>query len=89
MQVEESGELLRKRLSRRPDFNVHDAFSTLDRDANGYLSRAEFSHLLAESGFYATEAEITLLMNRYDTNRNGRVSYAEFMEEIIPKSQKH
>lgn len=81
--------MLRKRLSRRPDFNVHDAFSTLDRDANGYLSRVEFGHLLSENGFYASEAEISLLMNRYDRNRNGRVTYAEFMEEIIPKSQKH
>ena len=28
-------------------------------------------------GFYATEQEIELLMERYDKNRDGRISYSE------------
>jgi Ca2+-binding EF-hand superfamily protein len=36
--VEETSELLRKRLGRRPNFSVHDAFQTVDRTNTGYLT---------------------------------------------------
>jgi Ca2+-binding EF-hand superfamily protein len=47
--IEESSELLRKRLSRRPNFNVHSAFSHIDRDNNGYLTSEDFRRLLADN----------------------------------------
>ena len=84
--VEESAELLRKRLRRRPGFNVHDAFSACDADKNGYITRDEFKGILKEYGFYATEEEITWLIDRYDRNKDGRISYSEFIDEILPKS---
>mmetsp|Transcript_34776 Transcript_34776/g.25928 ORF Transcript_34776/g.25928 Transcript_34776/m.25928 type:complete len:151 (-) Transcript_34776:174-626(-) len=44
--VEESAELLRKRLGRRPNFSVHDAFAAVDVDKNGYITRDEFRQVL-------------------------------------------
>ena len=44
--VEESAELLRKRLARRPEFNVHEAFLAIDRDSNGFLTRTELRRML-------------------------------------------
>ena len=84
--VEEAAELLRKRLSRRPNFSVHDAFQTVDKDGNGYLTRNEFGRILAESGIYASSEELMQLLDRYDRNKDGRISYSEFMEEMLPKS---
>jgi Ca2+-binding EF-hand superfamily protein len=84
--VEESAELLRKRLGRRPNFNVHDAFTTVDVDKNGYITRDEFKSILREYGFYATDEEVSWLIDRYDKNRDGRISYSEFIDEILPKS---
>lgn len=84
--VEESAEFLRKRLGRRPRFSAHDAFSAVDADKNGYLTRDEFSDILKEYGFYATSEEISWLIDRYDKNRDGRISYSEFLDEILPKS---
>jgi Ca2+-binding EF-hand superfamily protein len=84
--VEESAELLRKRLNRRPNFNVHDAFSACDQDRNGYITREEFKGILKEYGFYALDTELTWLVDRYDRNRDGRISYSEFIDEILPKS---
>lgn len=83
--AEESAELLRKRLSRRPDFNVHEAFLALDKDSNGYLTRNELRRFMADNGVYASERDLCLLLNRFDRNLDGRVSYAEFMEEMITK----
>jgi Ca2+-binding EF-hand superfamily protein len=42
--------------------------------------------MLKEYGFYATDSEITWLIDRYDKNRDGRISYSEFIDEILPKS---
>jgi len=84
--VEESAELLRKRLGRRPNFNVHDAFSTVDANNNGFITKDEFRRLLCRAGVCATEKELNSLVDRYDKNADGRVSYSEFMDEILPKS---
>ena len=83
--VEESAELLRKRLQRRPNFSVHDAFVACDADKNGYITRDEFKNILKEYGFYATDNEVTWLVDRYDRNHDGRISYSEFIDEIMPK----
>ena len=84
--VEESAELLRKRLLRRPGFSAHDAFTACDTDKNGYITRDEFKGILREYGFYALDNEVTWLIDRYDRNRDGRISYSEFIDEILPKS---
>jgi Ca2+-binding EF-hand superfamily protein len=84
--VEESAELLRKRLLRRPGFSAHDAFTAVDIDRNGYITRDEFKKVLREYGFYALDSELTWLVDRYDRNRDGRISYSEFIDEILPKS---
>ena len=86
LSVEESAEFLRKRLGRRPRFSASEAFSAVDADNNGFLTRDEFGDILKEYGFYATQEEITWLIDRYDRNRDGRISYSEFLNEILPKS---
>ena len=43
-------------------------------------------NFLADNGIFPTENEISMLVDRYDRNRDGRISYEEFMEELIPKT---
>lgn len=82
---EESAELLRKRLNKRPYFNVHEAFSACDSDKNGVITKDELKNLLIEYQFYPTDHELSLLIARYDRNHDGRVSFAEFSEELMPR----
>jgi len=84
--VEASAENLRRRLLRRPGFSASDAFAAVDSDRNGFITRDEFRGILREYGFYQTETEIAWLLERYDRDRDGRISYSEFVEEILPKS---
>ena len=42
--------------------------------------------MLREYGFYANDQEISWLIDRYDKNHDGRISYSEFIEEIMPRS---
>ena len=85
-QVEESVELLRKRLAKRPHFSVHDAFAAVDQDRNGFITKPEFKAILNEYGFYCTDIELSMLIDRYDRNHDSKVSYAEFVEEVKPRS---
>ena len=77
---------MRKRLFRRPVFNAYDAFAACDADKNGFITRDEFKSLLREYGFYSTDTELSWLIDRYDKNFDGKISYSEFMDEIMPKS---
>lgn len=79
-------EKIRQRLARRPLFDAFEAFEALDKDQNGVINKFEFRELLADHGFYATSKELEGLMNRYDKNEDGKVSYTEFVREISPKS---
>ena len=81
--IEENAEALRKRLSRRPDFNIHEAFLAIDKNNNGSIQRTELRAILAENGVYASEKDLLMIIQRFDRNSDGRISYSEFMEEII------
>lgn len=83
--VEEQAELLRKRLKRRPDFNVHEAFVAIDKNASGCITRSEFRTFLSINGIMASEKELQMLVARFDRKNDGRISYAEFMEEMVVK----
>jgi len=81
-------ESLRQRLSRRFNFNVHEAFSYLDINDDGVISADELGDILDRNDFYATQRELRLLMDRLDGNRDGRITYSEFVQEMTPKSEK-
>ena len=83
--MEESSELLRKRLQRRPNYNPHTAYAHLDRRENGYLTVDEFRTFLIENKVAVSDCDLKLLVTKYDTNRDGRVSYSEFLAETTPK----
>jgi len=81
-------EALRQRLSRKASFNPHEAFSYLDVDGDGYVNGDELRQILDQHDYYATQRELRLLVDRLDGNRDGKVSYSEFVHEIVPKSER-
>ncbi len=81
-------EQLRQQLQNRPQFNVIDAFDALDKNDNGFIAPGEFRCMLEDYGVYVSNKDIQVLLSRYDKNNDGRVSYSEFCNEILPKSPK-
>jgi len=77
---------LRQKLSKRPLFNIYEAFKTLDKRDTGYVDAGEFRDLLIDHGVYASQKELFNLMKRYDHNQDGKVSYYDFVQEMTPKS---
>ena len=85
-EMEESIELVKKRMTKRPKFNLTDTFDHLDNFEQGSLYKENFKKLLMDNKHYATDTEIAMLFNRFDKNRNGRINFQEFTEEVMPKN---
>ena len=88
LNAESLSERLRQRLSKMPEFSLFQAFNSVDKDRNGYITINEFQDILNSHGILASSKDLQGLMQKYDKNRDGRVSYSEFVEEVTPKSPK-
>lgn len=85
-EIEESVELIKQRLSRRPKFNYNAAFEYLDCHGTGFFSLESLKKVLAENKCYPSDEEIISLVRRFDRNNNGRVTLQEFLDGIMPKN---
>ena len=54
-------------------------------DRNGYITGAEFKSLLVDNNFYPNDHDIAMLVDRFDKNNDGRVTYANFIDELLPR----
>jgi Ca2+-binding EF-hand superfamily protein len=56
-------------------------FLSFDKDNSGYITRSEFRRVFNENlKIRASDSEIDELIRTIDTNRDGRISYAEFID---------
>lgn len=84
--VENHVERIRQKHSVRPLFNRTDAFDAINRLGLSHITRSDFDQLLQRHRFFATNKELDALMDRFDKNKDGKVSYSEFVDEITPHS---
>lgn len=86
LEVEVNAEALRQKHEESPYFRYDDAFTTLNKWGDDYLTVEDFAEIFKKYGFYATKAELEILINRFDKDKDGKVSYDEFFEEFSPHS---
>jgi len=53
---------------------------------DGRITKVEIKALFDNHGLYLSEEDAQKFMDRYDKDKDGRISYAEFREEITPHS---
>mmetsp|Transcript_344 Transcript_344/g.380 ORF Transcript_344/g.380 Transcript_344/m.380 type:complete len:140 (+) Transcript_344:608-1027(+) len=75
----------RQLLSKKYRFSYSQAFSIIDANKNGFLAKDEFQSVLEEGQFFATSKELDMMLNRFDRDRDGKVTYSEFFQELAPK----
>ena len=71
-----------KGLGEMDDAEVRDAFRIFDREDNGFISEAEFRHILTDIGEKMTEAECTEMMKDVQVT-NGQINYEEFIKMML------
>ena len=49
---------MRQRLTRRPSFSFSEAFTEIDSNNNGYLTKDEMGKFLEKNEFFATNKEM-------------------------------
>jgi len=55
------------------------SFKRVDKDQSGYITADEVENLLFETyGFPPLEDEVSMFMQEFDTNQDGKVSWEEF-----------
>lgn len=56
----------------------------MNRD--GAITREEFKRLIQSRGFYVSEKEATEIVEKMDKNKDGRITFSEFRDEMVPRS---
>ena len=79
-------ELVKQRLARRPKFNAKDAFDVLDSQSLSFLTVEGLRHVFSLNKYHPSEPDLIRLVFRFDKNKNGRISYTEFVDELMPKN---
>ena len=62
-------------------------FDSFDIDGNGAIDKEELAKALDILGFNKTTAEVEKIMDTYDTNNSGDLSYAEFLTMISAENE--
>lgn len=86
IRVENAAELARQRLAARPGFNAYEAFNSLDLNGSGSVSTSELQRILESRGYFVGFREVAQVIDKFDSNKNGQVSFSEFRDETLPKS---
>lgn len=83
--TERANECLRARIAKRPHFSIDLAFNYIDKNCDGVVTGNDIRDMLADHGFFATEKEMSFIMNKFDKDRDSKIAFSEFIEEMSPK----
>ncbi|KAG8761361.1 hypothetical protein FRC14_004766 [Serendipita sp. 396] len=65
--------------------DLMDVFKIFDRDRDGYISGSELKHVMLHLGDQMSDQEVDDLIWEADTDRDGRISYKEFVKMMTAK----
>lgn len=83
-ELETDFESMRQRLALHPSYTLLNAFKHLDSNNMGYISIQQLRRCLTDAGYYVTPDELELCVRLFDSNGDGRISYAEFISKMMP-----
>ena len=76
-------EFARRDLMRQDDYNAEDAFRLFEVEGRNIINREDLRYGLRILGIKPSEAQLTLLMDRYDLDGNGYIDYDDFFDMVI------
>jgi len=79
-------EISRQVLAERSAFEPYTAFKRITRLATTSLTVYQVIDFLRENDFIALEKDVRNVFRQYSTSVDGRLSYADFLEVVLPKT---
>ena len=89
MKHESKIENMKIELSLRCDFNREKVFRLFELEGRGFLTKEDLKIGFNKFNLYPKDIDISLLLRRYDLNKEGILSYPDFFELIVPFSKYH
>lgn len=86
IRVENQAESFRQRLSANPGFNCYEAFNSLDLTGTGGINAGDLKRMIESRGYFVGFKEVDAVVDKFDANKNGLISFSEFRDETLPKS---
>jgi hypothetical protein len=78
---------IKRQLSLKQDFNLHDAFRLFDRTGKGYASAKRIRKGLKKSfGVKISEEQVSSLINKFSRGELQGLKYSEFCDIVMPYS---
>jgi len=72
-------------LKNRYDYNVFDAFRTIDKYRTGSIMPVDLSLFLKRAGHIGRSDDAEIFIRRLDVDNDGKLSYTEFVNGLIPE----
>ncbi|KAL4487559.1 hypothetical protein ABPG72_017348 [Tetrahymena utriculariae] len=82
---EQKTEVIRQVLAEQRHFEPQSAFRRLDQTKTGQLSATDLIDFLEQNKILISHKEAIQLLRILDLNNDGRVTYADFAESILPQ----
>ena len=71
------------------DFNITDCFRMFDLSDTGAVTRFQFEEVYNLLKLYPSTLEVELALYRYDRDLDGKLSFDEFREIILPSDKNY
>ena len=84
LELERNMEQIKLKLSKRPDFNLIDAFRIFNVNSSGSASINDLVNGLHKMGMSVSVEEMTLFMSRFDKDNDLKLRYSEFCQAFLP-----
>merc|ERR1740139_695825 len=72
-------------LSLRYDFSLSELFNMMGYSKNGYVSLLDLERFVFDFGILLNRVDLCIIIDRFDLDRDGLLSFAEFCELFLPK----
>ena len=79
--------MTRQVLADQSRFEPFSLYQFLDSDTKGFLISADFWRFLNERKMLVSERECCQLVKEWDSNRDGKLSFQDFLDWVLPSGQ--
>ena len=84
---EKSNENYRIKIWKNGEYCGSDLFNEIKKSYSIGIYKEDFANFMKRNKYKVSNAELELLMERFDKNKDGMIDYKEFLNEISPMNE--